>query len=37
MARYIQQTPPTPPEFGLKDMEGDVEGHRPVPSARRRR
>ena len=30
MARYVQQTPPTPPEFGMKDMEATYREIVPV-------
>ena len=33
MARYIQQEPPMPPEFGMARDEGDVEGHRRAGAA----
>ena len=33
MARYIQQTPPTPPEFGLKEMEASWKVIVPVRQA----
>ena len=37
MARYIQQTPPTPPEFGMKEMKASWKVHRAAGAASRRR
>jgi hypothetical protein len=33
MARYIQQEPPTPPEWGMKEMNASLEGARPAQPA----
>jgi hypothetical protein len=35
MARYVQQEPPTPPEFGMKDMLGTWKVLIPPENARR--
>jgi nitrite reductase (NO-forming)/hydroxylamine reductase len=37
MARYIQQTPPQPPEYGLKDMKATWKVIVPPERGRRRR
>jgi hypothetical protein len=33
MARFLQHEPPTPPEFGLKEMKEDLEGSRAAREA----
>ena len=37
MARYVQQTPPTPPEFGMKEMQASYLRNRPGRRSVRRR
>ena len=37
MARYVQQTPPQPPEFGMKEMKATLEGASSRRTSGRRR